>query len=187
MWSSEMTCERHTEIVGFGTVESVEPTGVLLDALEASHHQPGPSPSPGTFGSSTSSVKSTSTSFEVSTSSSSTIATHTPIVITQPTSTRRSANVFVTRTSVAPRPPLVLGSPLYKSKSQEKDIVVKDVLRQDSSVIIRWDSESVALGFRVIYRLFGDSTFKSGPPLENSEREFKIKNVPSQVSRFLHY
>lgn len=28
--------------------------------------------------------------------------------------------------------------------------------------------------------MFGDKTFKQGPPLEASEREFKIKNVPSQ-------
>jgi hypothetical protein len=32
----------------------------------------------------------------------------------------------------------------------------------------------------VVYRLFGDKSFKQGPPLEASEREFKIKNVPSQ-------
>ena len=53
--------------------------------------------------------------------------------------------------------------------------------RQDSSVIIQWDSDtSNILGFRVVYRLFGDKTFKQGPPLESTEREFKIKNVPSQ-------
>lgn len=28
--------------------------------------------------------------------------------------------------------------------------------------------------------MFGDKNFKQGPPLEASEREFKIKNVPSQ-------
>lgn len=28
--------------------------------------------------------------------------------------------------------------------------------------------------------MFGDKTFKQGPPLESTEREFKIKNVPSQ-------
>lgn len=81
-----------------------------------------------------------------------------------------------------PRPPLVLGSPLYKAKSSEKDIVVKEVIRQDNAVIIYWDTEATnILGFRVIYRLFGDNSFKQAPPLEASEREFKIKNVPSQV------
>lgn len=53
--------------------------------------------------------------------------------------------------------------------------------RQDNSVIIQWDSDtSNILGFRVVYRLFGDKSFKQGPPLESTEREFKIKNVPSQ-------
>lgn len=73
---------------------------------------------------------------------------------------------------------------MYKSKSGDKDIVVKDVLRQDNAVIIYWDTEAAnILGFRVIYRLFGDNSFKQAPPLEASEREFKIKNVPSQVKR----
>lgn len=52
--------------------------------------------------------------------------------------------------------------------------------RQDNSVIIQWDSDtSNILGFRVVYRLFGDKSFKQGPPLESTEREFKIKNVPT--------
>lgn len=66
-----------------------------------------------------------------------------------------------------------------------QDVVVRSAHRQDSSVIIQWDSETAnILGFRVVYRLFGDKSFKQGPPLEASEREFKIKNVPSQVSKF---
>lgn len=53
--------------------------------------------------------------------------------------------------------------------------------RQDNSVIIQWESDtSNILGFRVVYRLFGDKSFKQGPPLESTEREFKIKNVPTQ-------
>lgn len=53
--------------------------------------------------------------------------------------------------------------------------------RQDNSVIIQWDSDTTnILGFRVVYRLFGDKSFKQGPPLESTEREFKIKNVPTQ-------
>lgn len=48
-------------------------------------------------------------------------------------------------------------------------------------MIIQWDSDTTnILGFRVVYRLFGDKSFKQGPPLESTEREFKIKNVPSQ-------
>ncbi|XP_064116162.1 leucine-rich repeat and fibronectin type-III domain-containing protein 3-like isoform X1 [Macrobrachium nipponense] len=62
-----------------------------------------------------------------------------------------------------------------------EEVIVQDAYRKDNSVIIQWDSEvSNILGFRVVYRLFGDKTFKLGPPLASSEREFKIKNVPTQ-------
>lgn len=61
------------------------------------------------------------------------------------------------------------------------EVQVKNAFRQDSSVIIQWDSDTAnILGFRVVYRLFGEKSFKQGPPLEASEREFKIKNVPAQ-------
>lgn len=64
---------------------------------------------------------------------------------------------------------------------EDKEVQVKNAFRQDNSVIIQWDSEtSNILGFRVVYRLFADKSFKQGPPLEASEREFKIKNVPPQ-------
>lgn len=70
--------------------------------------------------------------------------------------------------------------------SIERDVVVKDAYRQDTSVVIQWDSETAnILGFRVVYRLFGDNSFQPGPPLDPSEREFKIKNVPSQVRQIL--
>lgn len=70
----------------------------------------------------------------------------------------------------------------HQPASSQQEVVVKNALRQDNSVIIQWDSDTAnILGFRVIYRLFGDKSFKQGPPLEASEREFKIKNVPSQV------
>lgn len=68
------------------------------------------------------------------------------------------------------------------SLSGEREVIVKDAYRQDTSVVIQWDSEtSHILGFRVVYRLFGDNTFQPGPPLDPSEREFKIKNVPAQA------
>lgn len=64
-----------------------------------------------------------------------------------------------------------------------QEVKVRSAYRQDNSIIIQWDSHTAnILGFRVVYRLFGDKSFKQGPPLEASEREFKIKNVPSQVS-----
>ncbi|KAJ1520265.1 hypothetical protein ONE63_004469 [Megalurothrips usitatus] len=83
------------------------------------------------------------------------------------------------------RPPLVLGSfPAgnhAKHTEPEEEVKVRSAYRQDNSIIIQWDSHTAnILGFRVVYRLFGDKSFKQGPPLEASEREFKIKNVPSQ-------
>ncbi|XP_034475142.1 uncharacterized protein LOC117782223 isoform X2 [Drosophila innubila] len=81
------------------------------------------------------------------------------------------------------RPPLVLGYPPQRGTriDDTNEVQVKHAFRQDSSVIIQWDSETAnILGFRVVYRLFGEKAFKQGPPLESSEREFKIKNVPAQ-------
>lgn len=82
------------------------------------------------------------------------------------------------------RPPVIMNFPQQKSKVDDSnEVIVKNAYRQDNSVIIQWDSEVAnILGFRVVYRLFGDKSFKQGPPLEASEREFKIKNVPSQVN-----
>lgn len=83
---------------------------------------------------------------------------------------------------------MVLGFPSRSKAEDSKEVLVKDAYRQDNSVIIKWGSETAnILGFRVVYRLFGDKSFKQGPPLEASEREFKIKNVPSQVSKFIEY
>lgn len=81
------------------------------------------------------------------------------------------------------RPPLIMNFPQPKpSIDDSNEVIVKNAYRQDNSVIIQWDSDVAnILGFRVVYRLFGDKSFKQGPPLEASEREFKIKNVPSQV------
>ncbi|XP_046961149.1 leucine-rich repeat and immunoglobulin-like domain-containing nogo receptor-interacting protein 1 isoform X1 [Vanessa cardui] len=80
------------------------------------------------------------------------------------------------------RPPLVMNFPQQKPIIDDSnEVIVKNAYRQDNSVIIQWDSNVAnILGFRVVYRLFGDKSFKQGPPLEASEREFKIKNVPSQ-------
>ncbi|KAK9304569.1 hypothetical protein QLX08_004016 [Tetragonisca angustula] len=195
---NEMTCERTPEIIGIGTVESVdtkEPTG---SAIAANSYDPTPRPSINvsttvtTTTISTTAPASSTTEFQRAETSSS----NTPRTITNRPTVARTGNVVIMRTTLSPppkqinqdqlqqhqpRPPLVLGSPLYKSKFNDKDIVVKDVLRQDNAVIIYWDTEATnILGFKVIYRLFGDNSFKQAPPLEASEREFKIKNVPSQ-------
>jgi len=196
-----MNCERPSEIIGIGTVESVEstetrePTETVAEDVDT--HPPTVRSTISTTELITSTALSTttvsSTTEQKKTTSLAPSSTYIPT--TRPTAAR-TGNVVVVRTTLSPskqsqeymqqhqpRPPLVLGSPLYKSKSIEKDIVVKDVLRQDNAVIIYWDTEATnILGFRVIYRLFGDNSFKQAPPLEASEREFKIKNVPSQVT-----
>ncbi|KOC59651.1 Carboxypeptidase N subunit 2 [Habropoda laboriosa] len=184
----EMTCERTPEIIGIGTVESVdtrEPTGSI--GVVSSYN---PTTRPSISVATVTTTTLPSTELQSTDAPSST----TPRTITNRPTVARTGNVVIMRTTLSPvklaqdhlqqhqpRPPLVLGSPLYKSKSSDKDIIVKDVLRQDNAVIIYWDTETTnILGFKVIYRLFGDSSFKQAPPLEASEREFKIKNVPSQ-------
>ena len=184
---TEMTCERQSEIVGIGTVESVEPTGAILEALDTQNTNSHPSTHSPT---STSKPVRTSQHYETtstsSVSTSSVVATHLPTTLAaQPSSSvaatrRNSNNNYAHRAGNSPRPPLVHGSPLYK-KNMDKEIVVKDVLKHDNSLIIRWESENSPLGFKVIYRLFGESSFKSGPPLDGVEREFKIKGPPAQV------
>ncbi|XP_059088555.1 uncharacterized protein LOC131884712 [Tigriopus californicus] len=60
------------------------------------------------------------------------------------------------------------------------EVIVRDAYKEDNSIVIKWHSEVTnILGFRVVYRLFGKPEFKQGPPLAPSEREFRIKNVPS--------
>ena len=71
-----------------------------------------------------------------------------------------------------------------------EDVIVKEAYKETNSIVIRWESEipnNNILGFRVVYRLFGQPQFKVGPPLAPSEREFKIKNVPDNVSIPGHY
>lgn len=117
-----------------------------------------------------------------------------PAILETTTSTVRPSRVPSMRPAAptwrhAPhqRPPLVMNFPQQKPKADDSnEVIVKNAYRQDNSVIIQWDSDVAnILGFRVIYRLFGDKSFKQGPPLEASEREFKIKNVPSQVSLWI--
>lgn len=113
----------------------------------------------------------------------------TEVPILSPTTTTRPSQISSIQTASptwrhAPnqRPALVMNFPQKSKIEDSKEVVVKNAYRQDNSVIIQWDSDVAnILGFRVVYRLFGDKSFKQGPPLEASEREFKIKNVPSQV------
>lgn len=121
-------------------------------------------------------------------------ATKTTTIVTTTTTTtsttKASTGKTKIRTTLPPwkssqRPPLIMSYPSKTKVDDSNEVVVKNAFRQDSSVIIQWSSDTAnILGFRVVYRLFGDKSFKQGPPLEASEREFKIKNVPSQVRFF---
>lgn len=140
------------------------------------------------------SVSSTTESATTTTPSTTTQITTTettkpPTTTPSPTTTVRQGRIPSVRPAAptwrhAPhqRPPLVMNFPQQKQKVDDSnEVIVKNAYRQDNSVIIQWDSDVAnILGFRVVYRLFGDKSFKQGPPLEASEREFKIKNVPSQ-------
>uniref|UniRef100_A0ABD2XEQ8 LRRCT domain-containing protein n=1 Tax=Trichogramma kaykai TaxID=54128 RepID=A0ABD2XEQ8_9HYME len=184
----EMTCDRQSEIVGIGTVESVEPTGAILEAIESQNTQHAAGThKPSTVSSRpTNYYETTSTSSSTSSSSSTVVATHMPTTLAEPSSpsreivaTKRPGNIYATRNSPSnnPRHPLVQGSPSY-TKRNHPDISIKDALNQDSTLIIRWESNPEPLHFKVAYRLFGDPMFKVGPQLNSNEREFKIKSVP---------
>ncbi|XP_046465313.1 uncharacterized protein haf [Neodiprion pinetum] len=201
--SEELVCP--TGVIAVGTVESVDTKDIVGDVEEDTV----PAVLPPTRTSTTSTQRPSTA--PPSPSSSSThrsvvnlekitedpVVSTTTLRTTSRPSMSRTGNVVITRTTISPlkhqqdhsilqqhqpKPPLVLGSPIYKmTRGSDKGIIVKDVLRQDNTVIIYWDTEGLnSIGFKVIYRLFGETSFKSGPPLGNNEREFKIKNVPAQ-------
>uniref|UniRef100_A0A8D8UUS9 Leucine-rich repeats and immunoglobulin-like domains protein 3 n=3 Tax=Cacopsylla melanoneura TaxID=428564 RepID=A0A8D8UUS9_9HEMI len=200
--AKELTCESESEpvlseSVGVGTVQAQDidldtpPSNGPDVPLEVAYIEPPTRPPPSTT---TQRVRTTPTT--------TTTTTEPPSPPTEPptTTTRRPSTTLppVTTTKFVPttkrgnmltrpttswttqRPPLVLGSG-YPRTTPAQEVLVKSAHRHDNSVVIQWDSQtSNILGFRVVYRLFGDKTFKQGPPLEASEREFKIKNVPPQ-------
>lgn len=138
--------------------------------------------------------RSTATSSTITTTATQTVTLSTTPSTTSPTAqitnaTTKSSKSSHSRSTAPPwrnqsnyRPSLVTGYVRTKAEAGN-DVIVKDAYRQDNSVVIKWNSDIAnILGFRVVYRLFGDKSFKQGPPLEASEREFRIKNVPSQVN-----
>lgn len=215
----ELVCERPSEIIGIGTVESVdtkEATGAsngVIENLLTTTDLPSSTTTvlsafPQIFKNVTTqtSLLDNSISTKIPTIVTTTEPTKIEMSTVQSTSVARitrptvkTGNVAIVKTTQSPskvlpdatfpqqriKYPIVstsspTGSSLYKSKSTEKGIIVKDVLRQDNTVIIYWDSETPnILGFKVVYRVFGDTSFKQAPPLEASEHEFKIKNVPN--------
>lgn len=70
--------------------------------------------------------------------------------------------------------------------AEKSDIVLRDIQRNSDSITLRWESMKPMAGYRIIYRLFGEDAFRHGPPLAPTEREYKIKHIPFNVSYKLH-
>ncbi|OXA63397.1 Carboxypeptidase N subunit 2 [Folsomia candida] len=63
--------------------------------------------------------------------------------------------------------------------ADKSEIVVQEIVRNGDSVTLHWESSKQAVGFRIIYRLFGEDSFRHGPPLASTETEYRIKNIPN--------
>lgn len=163
--------------IGVATVVSAN----LDDLIVAQQDQPITTSTTTTSTTTTTTKKPNTSKSTISTTSTSSTSTTTSSTTSQ-TTTTKSKTKPTTAWKTTQRPSLVMsGFPARSKADDTKEVIVKNAFRQDNSVIIQWGSETAnILGFRVVYRLFGDKSFKQGPPLEASEREFKIKNVPSQ-------
>lgn len=53
-----------------------------------------------------------------------------------------------------------------------------DTYRKDSSVVLEWESSS-PLGFQIVYRLFGERTFRRGPSVRPGQRRYKLQSLPT--------
>lgn len=185
----ELTC---SEGIGVATVVSSKDEEILLDSGSIDT----PSTTQRTTTEKSSRRPTTSLTTKVTITSITESRKSTPITTTTVATTSANSSLKTSSSTSSPswksniqqRPSLVMGLPSRKQQTSENlDVIVKSAYRQDNSVIIQWGSSTAnILGFRVVYRLFGDKTFKQGPPLEASEREFKIKNVPAQVRFFLN-
>lgn len=200
----ELACVKK-EPIGIATVVTTDlddvsladtvPKGTTVSTTTSTTKQPSSTTISTTSISTTKTTVTSSTSKVTSKANASSKPSSTVTVTTTTSSTSKpqktqSSNIKSTvhpwRNNASPhqRPSLVMGYPNRKNADESTEVIVKNAFRQDNSVIIQWGSETAnILGFRVVYRLFGDKSFKQGPPLEASEREFKIKNVPSQVNQ----
>jgi len=84
------------------------------------------------------------------------------------------------------RPPIPPN--LIFAERPSDNIALKEIDRSGDFVTLHWESSkhSASTGFRIIYRMFGEDTFRHGPPLAATEREYRIKNIPSNV-RLVHF
>lgn len=192
----ELACPNKKEPIGIATVVTADLDDVSLSdsasgeksttsTTTTTTKQPTSPSSPTTISTSTTKTTTTSTTTKVTAKATVKPSTQTTTKATKPPLVKSTIHPWRNNASPHQRPSLVMGFPARKPTDESTEVIVKNAFRQDSSVIIQWGSETAnILGFRVVYRLFGDKSFKQGPPLEASEREFKIKNVPSQVSRY---
>lgn len=184
----ELLCKKEEPGVGVATVVSADLDEVSLADAAVPTIKSSTTNKPASTTKLTTTTASTTTT--ISTSLSTTLKSSTQTSVTTPaTTTIKGSTIKPKSRTTLPtwknnqRPSLVMNYPSRTKTDDTNEVIVKNAFRQDSSVIIQWGSDTAnILGFRVVYRLFGDKTFKQGPPLEASEREFKIKNVPSQVS-----
>jgi len=65
--------------------------------------------------------------------------------------------------------------------ADKSDIEIEKIERNGEAILVQWKSREET-GFRVIYRIFGEETFRHGPPLTPNEREYMIQTVPHSVS-----
>ncbi|KAK9888463.1 hypothetical protein WA026_000710 [Henosepilachna vigintioctopunctata] len=174
----ELCSDAKQENLGIATVVSAELDDVSLSDPEAKKKTiiKKPEPKVSTSTTVTTTTQTTSRTSTTTTTSGTTSKSTTPKLTTQKAKVKTTSNGARTQ-----RPSLMMNYAHRNKADESREVLVKSAFRQDNSVIIQWGSDTAnILGFRVVYRLFADKSFKQGPPLEASEREFKIKNVPSQ-------
>lgn len=103
-------------------------------------------------------------------------------IIKSPPSSVQTQSVLMVQPPPSHNPP-ALGNPRTPSLifAEKSDIVLRDIQRNSDSIMLRWESMKQLAGYRIIYRLFGEDTFRHGPPLAPTEREYRIKHIPFNV------
>lgn len=106
------------------------------------------------------------------------------VLVVQP-----SSNIPQSHSPHSPHSPGGIGNPRSPSLifAEKSDIVIRDIQRTSDSIMLRWESLKHLPGYRIIYRLFGEDAFRHGPPLAPTEREYRIKHIPFNVSKFQYF
>ncbi|XP_067125591.1 uncharacterized protein [Centruroides vittatus] len=76
--------------------------------------------------------------------------------------------------------PTLSRSDSSRTRLEDEEVQVVDVYRSGSRIAVEWESISDnLLGFKVIYRKFGEDEFRAGPALPKTQKRFELENVPS--------